>query len=386
MISRLSVGALALSLCGYALAQDNCTTTCQSFGVDFVDGGSYFQNIDSTQPFTAVQEFEGCQDDQSNNILVDPTGEQYECSKTPLTPDDTRQTVTCPIDKNQLTSGEWSLIIISNNGQCEPIDYIRQFSLSVGPQLTTTVVPTVTLTTTSTPISSTIITSTTTITSSAPPLTTTATGAPSATVTYYPLPTITIVARGVFTITSTSQVASVVATSTIETTGPCLFAALAEPTPEAAARKLIPDPINNKISVSILGNNVARAEPTPIARRGGSTFSKPEVRKEVVEIRSPALQRRAPDEPTTTVIDSTAVPSTSTSIIFAPTQTVTGTTTLVQTSTTTPVVTVSKGGARVTTVTAPRVTITNTFFIPVTQVVVTRTSDLTATVTSSVGC
>lgn len=94
MYSRLSVGALALSLGGYAMAQDNCTTNCQSFGVDFVDGGSYFQNIDSTAPFTAVQEFEGCQDDESNNILVDPSGNQYECSKTPLTPDDTAQTVT----------------------------------------------------------------------------------------------------------------------------------------------------------------------------------------------------------------------------------------------------------------------------------------------------
>ncbi|KAF2165342.1 hypothetical protein M409DRAFT_24191 [Zasmidium cellare ATCC 36951] len=383
MISRLSASALALSLCGYALAQDNCTTTCQSFGVDFVDGGSYFQNVDSTQPFTAVQEFEGCQDDESNNILVDPSGEQYECSKTPLTPDDTRQTVTCPIDKDQLTSGEWSLIIISNNGQCDPIDYIRQFSLSVGPQSTTTVVPTVTLTTTSTPISSTIITSTTTIVSSASPSTTTAVGAPSATVTYYPLPTITIVTRGVFTITSTSQVASIVATSTVTTSGPCAFAALAEPTPEV--KNLIPDPINNKISVSILGNNIARAaEPTLITRRGGSTFSKR--KEEIIQIRSPALQKRAPDEPTTTIIDSTAVPSTSTSTIYAPTQTVTGTTTLVSTSTTTPVVTVSQGGAKVTTVTASRKTITNTFFIPATQVVVTRTSALTATVTSSLGC
>lgn len=94
MYSRLSVGALALSLCGFALAQDNCTTTCQSFGVDFVDDGSYFQNIDSTAPFTAVQEFEGCQDDEANNILVDPSGNQYECSQTPLTPDDTAQTMT----------------------------------------------------------------------------------------------------------------------------------------------------------------------------------------------------------------------------------------------------------------------------------------------------
>lgn len=280
------------------------------------------------------------------------------------------------------------MIIISNNGQCDPIDYIRQFSLSVGPQSTVTAIPTVTLTTTSTPISSTIITETTSVTSSAAPSTTTATGAAKATVTSYPLPAITIVTRGVFTVYSTSQVASVVATSTTTTTGACLFAAIAEQTP--GARRLVPDAINDKISVSILGSKVAReaALPTLIARRGGSTFSRREARKveQVVEVRSVGLQKRAPDEPTTTVIDSSAVASTSTSTIFAPTQTVTGTTTIVQTTTTTPIVTVSKGGVRVTTITAPRPTITNVFYIPVTQVVVTETSSLTAVVTSTVAC
>lgn len=280
------------------------------------------------------------------------------------------------------------MIIISNNGQCDPIDYIRQFSLSVGPQSTVTAIPTVTLTTTTTPISSTVITETTSITSTASPSTTTATGAAKATVTSYPLPAITFVTRGVFTVYSTSQVASVVATSTTTTTGACLFAAIAEQTPEA--RRLVPDAINDKISVSILGSKVAReaALPTAIVRRGGSTFAKREARREehVVEVRSVNLQKRAPDEPTTTVIDSTAAASTSTSTIFAPTQIVTGTTTLVSTTTTTPVVTVSKGGAPVTTITAARSTITNIFWIPVTQVVVTRTSSLTAIVTSTVAC
>lgn len=77
MFSKVSVGALALGLWGSGLAQDNCTTTCQSFGVDFLSGETYFQNVNSTEPFTAVQEFEGCQAGaESNNILVDPTGNQ----------------------------------------------------------------------------------------------------------------------------------------------------------------------------------------------------------------------------------------------------------------------------------------------------------------------
>lgn len=38
------------------LTQDN---PCITFGVDFQDGGSYFQNSLSTSPFTFVQEFEG---------------------------------------------------------------------------------------------------------------------------------------------------------------------------------------------------------------------------------------------------------------------------------------------------------------------------------------
>ena len=33
--------------------------TCNSFGVDFVDGGSYFQNSLSTEAFSFVSEYEG---------------------------------------------------------------------------------------------------------------------------------------------------------------------------------------------------------------------------------------------------------------------------------------------------------------------------------------
>ena len=84
---------LASSLLGVVLAQDDTCGSCQSYGVDFVSGGTYFQNSLSTDPFTAVQEFEGCSNDTSNNVLVDPNGDQYECTMTPLQPDDTPETL-----------------------------------------------------------------------------------------------------------------------------------------------------------------------------------------------------------------------------------------------------------------------------------------------------
>ncbi|TKA37616.1 hypothetical protein B0A54_11700 [Friedmanniomyces endolithicus] len=71
-----------------------------------------------------------------------------------MTPDDTPETITCPLDKDQLYSGDWSLLILSNNGNCDPIDFERDFSLSVGPQQTVTVGPTLTVSTITTPVQS----------------------------------------------------------------------------------------------------------------------------------------------------------------------------------------------------------------------------------------
>ena len=88
---KVASSALALTFATSVFAQE--CGSCQSFGVDFQSGGSYFQNSLSTDPFTAVQEFEGCSNDTSHNILVDPNGDQYECSMTPMQPDDTPETL-----------------------------------------------------------------------------------------------------------------------------------------------------------------------------------------------------------------------------------------------------------------------------------------------------
>lgn len=132
------------------LAQD--TNPCKSFGVDYQDGGKYYQNIISNNPFTFVSIFQGCEPDFANNILVDPAGTQYLCSDTELTPSDTPEMSTCPLNNTQLSNGPWSVIILSNNGNAQPIAYQRDFSLSVGPQSTLTMTPTVTANITSTPI------------------------------------------------------------------------------------------------------------------------------------------------------------------------------------------------------------------------------------------
>lgn len=63
---------------------------CQSYGIDFVDGGSYFQNISSSDDFTFITQFEGCDGEGSiTPILVDPNEDEYFCSDIPTSPDDT---------------------------------------------------------------------------------------------------------------------------------------------------------------------------------------------------------------------------------------------------------------------------------------------------------
>lgn len=51
-----------------------------------------------------------------------------------------------------MSSGEWTVLVIGNNGDGNPFAYERDFSLTVGPQETVTITPTVTYTQTSIPI------------------------------------------------------------------------------------------------------------------------------------------------------------------------------------------------------------------------------------------
>ena len=294
------------------------------------------------------------------------------------------------MDKDQLYTGDWSLLIISNNGDCDPIAFERDFFLSVGPQSTETVAPTLTISSVFTPIESDTVTSSQTITSTAKASTTTVPKINLApTITINPLPAITVVTKAILTLTSTSKIPNVIATSTAEVEPSCVL----------PQRRRRPDPIAS-IVATILGDlglkgRAAMPEPTARPRSAMTEFKRaivegravePKVKARWIEERHEALalEKRAPDEPTSTVTDADLPAITTTETSTAATSTIIGTTTLVQTSTVTPTVTVSKGiNIGISTVHGVQKTITNTFFIPATTVVATTTVDVTLTITST---
>ncbi|OTA36734.1 hypothetical protein BTJ68_03349 [Hortaea werneckii EXF-2000] len=143
---------------------DGYVNPCMGFAMDFHDGGSYFQNITSPDDFSFSSQFEGCQADAfANNLLVDPNGDQYLCTDTDLFPDDTTETSTCPLEKQHMWSGDWTVVIISNNGEkgC-PIAIQRDFELTVAEPSTEVYTPTVTIPSVITPVeTSTSVTTTT---------------------------------------------------------------------------------------------------------------------------------------------------------------------------------------------------------------------------------
>lgn len=121
-VSRFfSVTALA-ALLSFAQSQNDTGTIfdpdsiCYSYGVDFVDEGHYFINSQSTEQFSAVSTFKGCNSGEADILLVDPNDIEYLCDDIPTTPDDTKQLSNCPIQKDQMSSGHWLLLILGNNG------------------------------------------------------------------------------------------------------------------------------------------------------------------------------------------------------------------------------------------------------------------------------
>ena len=169
LVASTTTSALAFNL---LTRQDSPTSNCSVYGIDFVDGGSYFINSNSTANFTVVQQFSGCNDDSASVLLVQQsTEDEWECTSVPTgmyfnrataqdlavlihhtVPSNTSQLSTCPLEKDQMSSGEWTILVIGNNGDGNPFAYERDFSLTVGPQETTTITQTVTFTQTSAPV------------------------------------------------------------------------------------------------------------------------------------------------------------------------------------------------------------------------------------------
>jgi hypothetical protein len=229
---------------------------------------------------------------EQQNILVDPNGDQYECSDTPLTPDYTPETVTCtdwPQDK--LYSGDWSLVVISNNGDADPIAYQRDFSLSVGTPTTVTITPTVTATDLETSISSIVSTTSSTITTTLVPKTTTkraliAFGKP--TLVSHPLSVQTIT-KNLFTVTKTRYAPQITQT-TVNAKASC-----ASPTPNWIA-----DPLA-KIEITILKTIFQKVSSAKFKR---GVAEDGEVKKQFIAERAErlgGLAKRAPDASVVTV-------------------------------------------------------------------------------------
>ncbi|RMZ28856.1 hypothetical protein D0859_07056 [Hortaea werneckii] len=133
--------------------QNNADSTCQVFGKDFQAGGSYFLNSNSSQNFMASYQLRGCNDATADVMLVNMNnGDQYFCSSVPTVPDNTTQVSTCPVQHSQLTTANYSIITLGNNGKGNPFAVQRDFVLNVGKQETSTVTISMPSTVTSTPM------------------------------------------------------------------------------------------------------------------------------------------------------------------------------------------------------------------------------------------
>lgn len=132
----------------------NETSICYSYGIDFQHGGNYFINSQSSDSFTCVSQFDQCVRNTNATVVLvnDASGDQLQCTSVPTTPDLQSQMSTCPILKSQLATGDWSILILGNNGDGSPFAWERDFYVSVGIPQTTTTTATVTLTHTTTPV------------------------------------------------------------------------------------------------------------------------------------------------------------------------------------------------------------------------------------------
>ena len=275
---------------GLALFQ--VANACESYGIDFKNNKNYFININSNESFTSVSEFYDCAE-PARVILITPKNESIFCSDVVTTPDYTDVTSTCPILKNQMYSGDWTLVLLDNNGNGSSFNANRHLHLSVGAQVTSTVIPTITLSVTQTPTSTVNATITDLQSTTLPPasVTSLASNAQTQTVTYYP-PRETITKSSTATVkrTTTSFTYTI---KTYTVTDPCAVAFAA----------MTADPSADPSLLSIAQAAIASASPTPaVARRA-------RIRRDVTKVVQVArrnlvnLAKRAPDSATVTSTD-----------------------------------------------------------------------------------
>ncbi|XXH03349.1 hypothetical protein Hte_009747 [Hypoxylon texense] len=73
---------------------------CSSYGVDYVNGGSYDVDATSNDNFTFTTIFQGCEPETVKPVLLDPSGNQHPCSAVNTTPDGEQVTSTCWSDQH----------------------------------------------------------------------------------------------------------------------------------------------------------------------------------------------------------------------------------------------------------------------------------------------
>ncbi|PSN72804.1 hypothetical protein BS50DRAFT_568407 [Corynespora cassiicola Philippines] len=343
MVSRrlLSLSALA-TLLSSVVSDPN--SVCLSFGVDFVDEGHYFINSQSTEPFTCVSKFQGCNEDVADVLLVEPSGDEFLCTQIGTTPDGDPKLSTCPILKNQMVSGEYMILVLGNNDDGNPFAWQRDITLDVGLQATATVTPTVTYYVTTTPVTTLTSTSTEVSTSTVGPTTTVTIPSATAKTTKTITPSaVTTTSTKTFTrtkLTFTNQLSittkTVTATCTVPTSKsdkPCTYsptlihpAALVSPTGSPMLHRFM--------------RKADRAVDIEYARRRieAAKLRRDQKAQEAAE----PVEKRAPDAPTVTVTAETPVNATVTQTAPAITTTE-GAMTTTTTTTTMPPSTVYSG-------------------------------------------
>ncbi|KAI2624860.1 hypothetical protein GGR54DRAFT_654590 [Hypoxylon sp. NC1633] len=203
------------------LLTSSALAACSSYGVDYVNGGSYDIDTTSNDKFTFTTIFQGCDQESVKPVLVDPSNGQHPCSAINTTPAGEQVTSTCELELSAMTSGLYKIII-----QGSKIGVQRTIALTVGTPQTTiiTATPTVIVGVTSTPNATTVYsTISKTQTTALPPATVTAhCGGVTQTVTITPKPS-TITSTSWVTRTVTDKKATSFTTTTVTKTASCHY-------------------------------------------------------------------------------------------------------------------------------------------------------------------
>ncbi|KAF1930905.1 uncharacterized protein M421DRAFT_418381 [Didymella exigua CBS 183.55] len=285
---------------------------CYSYGVDFVDEGHYFINSQSTEQFSAVSTFQGCNTGEADILLVDPNNTEYLCDDIPTTPDNTKQLSTCPIQKSQMSSGHWILLILGNNGEypAQPFAWQRDLYLTIGTQVTSTYTPTITATFSVISIITKTQTTTSILVTQVGPFTTSTIPSATAKKTKTITPKV-VTTTSTKTLTKTSLTATRVFSTTTQTaTATCKLPG--QPLPDKPCRytptRLHPAALATPTTIS--KQRYMRRTDRPVDYEWAR--ARIEAAKQRRNEKARGLQRRAPDSATTTITAATPITMTTT--------------------------------------------------------------------------